>query len=229
MTRVKLIMLGLLAALVVSAVGSASASAICTRTNPTHWVWCDHTNAELGTPPVLFLGLGKLQLLRGIITGVEAEFHCKDVHVHGFIELLGLGKVSLLYLGCKMVRPAKCKLTEKQELDISTLPNLVFHTIGALPGGPPRLLVLGAGANKAFATLETEAPTGCTVPAGKYEVTGEQAVELPEPESFKAEHEFVSLVEEPSKLKLGGNEAFYEGSALIHLASGLPFAVLPGI
>jgi hypothetical protein len=102
------------------------------------------------------------------------------------------------------------------------------HTTGALPGGPLRGLVEGAGANEELATLQMEKPAGCAIPAGSYKVTGLQSLESPEPESFKVEHEVVALPEEPSKLRLGGNEAFYEGSAKIHLASKLAFAVLPG-
>jgi hypothetical protein len=227
MSRIKLILLGLLSALAVSAVGSASASAACTRTNPTNWVFCDHTGAELGTPPVLFLGLGGLSLLRGTITGAEAEFHCKDVHIHGKILLLGRVDLRLTYLWCKQIKPANCKLEAAQEKEIQT-EELTGATVGTVPGGTPKILLQGKGAAEEFATLKTIQPTGCSIPAGGYKATGLKLIELPEPESFKVEHEFAALEEEPSKLKLGGSEAFCEGSIKIHLASKLAFAVLPG-
>jgi hypothetical protein len=190
-------------------------------------VWCDHTGAELGTPPVLFLGLGGLSLLRGSITGAEAEFHCKDVHIHGKLLLLGRAILRLVYLWCQQVKPANCKLEEAQELRIETA-ELTGSTVGTPPGGNPKVLVQGKGATEEFATLKTLQPAGCAIKAGEYKVTGLQLVDLPEPESFKVDHELVALPEEPSKLKLGGNEAFYEGSAKVHLASLLPFALLPG-
>lgn len=229
MSRIKLILLSLLAVGAVSALGSASASASCGGLPATHWVWCNDASPmeELGTPPTLFLGLGGLQLLTGVITGVEAKFHCKDVHVEGKLELLGAATFALTYLGCKQVMPSACKLAAAQETEIKTA-TLTGQTEGALPGGPPKVLVKGAGAEEEFATLETLKPTGCNIPAGKYKVTGLQLVELPEPESMKVEHELVALAEEPSKLKLGGNEAFYVGSAKVHLLNGLAFGLLPG-
>jgi hypothetical protein len=190
-------------------------------------VFCNDAGAELGATSTLFLGLGGLQLLRGTITGAEAQFHCKDVHIHGKFLPLGLLHVTLTYLWCKQTLPAKCKLVAAQEKEIETEKELMGSTVGLVPG-TPKVLIQGKGANEEFVTLKTEAPTGCTVPAGSYKVQGLQLVELPEPESLKVEHEVVALPEEPSKLKLGGNEAFYEGSAKIHLASSLAFAVLPG-
>lgn len=228
MLRVKLILLGLLVAFVVSAVGSASASAACTKSSPTNWVFCNDVGVELGTPATLFLGLGGLSLWEVVITGVGLRIHCKDVHAHGKLELLGLGTVGFTYLDCKITSPAACKLTAAQEKEIKTGQSLMFKTTGAVPGGPPKVLLKGEGESKTFMILETLKPAGCSFPAGTYPVTGELIIELPEPESFKVEHELVVLAEEPSKLKFGGNEFFYEGNVKIHPASLLAFAVLPG-
>jgi hypothetical protein len=78
-------------------------------------VFCNDAGAELGTPPVLFLGLGGLQLLRATITGAEVEIHCKDLYVEGKLELLGLGTATLTYLGCKLVKPANCKFRQRRK------------------------------------------------------------------------------------------------------------------
>lgn len=229
MSKMRLILLSLLVMGVISAAGPTSASAACGEKPSTHWVWCNDAESmkELGTPPAAFFGLGGLHLWVGFIVGVVVIFHCKDVHITGLLGLLGAYSVVEVHLGCKQIAPAACKLTTAQEKEIKTN-NLEGETVGTLPGGPPEMLVKGEGASEEVMTLETEKPTGCSIPAGKYQVTGLQLLDIPEPESLKVEHEFIELSEEPSRLKLGGNEASFEGSYKIQLKSGLRFDLLPG-
>jgi hypothetical protein len=233
MSRLRLILFSLLAVLALSAIGSASASAECGASLPTHWVFCNDAEPmqELGTPPASALGLGGLQLLEGTITGAAAKFHCEDVHVAAWLLLLGKALVKLTYLHCVEIKPAQCMLSVAQEKEILTK-LLVGRTIplGDPLGSPPQLLIAGEGTNEEFVGLEILQKPGmeCAITPKTYQVTGSQIVTLPEPESMKVNHELVST-KANSHLSIGGaSGASYSGTALIHLATLLAWGLLKG-
>ncbi|HWY17380.1 MAG TPA: hypothetical protein VNY27_01575 [Solirubrobacteraceae bacterium] len=233
MSRLKLVLLSLLAAFAISAIASASASARCGGPNPTHWVFCNNEEPmkELGTPPEFALGLGGLQLLEGKVTGVAAKFHCLDVHILAWLLLLGNFHALLIYLHCIEIKPSGCKLSTAQEKEIKTklLPGRTIP-LGAPLGSPPQMEVKGAGATEEFVALEVEknGTMECAIPTGNYSVTGNQVVELPEPESMKVNHELVAT-KANSHLSIGGTAgASYSGTALVHLGSLLAWGILPG-
>lgn len=228
MSRIKLLLLGLLVAVAVSAIGSASASAACGGSPPTHFVWCNDANPmeELGTPPVHVIGVSGLSLLAATISGVPTKFHCKKDDFLGVLELLGLGHGIIIFLECKMLEPEKCKLSEADEAKIQTT-EFGEELVGTLAAGKAKAKFTGTGATEKFATLEVEAPAGCNVPAGNYEVTGLQEAELPESESMKVKHE-VKATKALSKLKVGGNTASFSSTAEVELESKLAWGVLLG-
>jgi hypothetical protein len=234
MSRFRFALLGLLAAFVLSAIGSASASASCGGTPATHWVFCNDAEPmqALGTPPALALGLGGSQLLEGkIFGGVSFKLDCEDVYVQAWLLLLGKLHAKLTYLHCAETKPTQCKLSTAQEKEILTklLPG---HTspLGAPLGSPPQLLISGAGAAEEFVSFEIEPKAGmeCAIPTGSYAISGAQILELPEPESMKVNHELVAT-KANSKLSIGGNTGVsYSGTALVHLATLLAWGLLKG-
>ena len=125
-----------------------------------------------------------------------------------------------------MLEPANCKLSAAQETKILTVA-FTDELVGVLVAGKAKDLFKGAGATEEFATLEVEAPAGCNIPAGNYEVTGLQEANLPESESHKVKHT-IEATKALSKLKLGGNTASFSATVEAELASKLAWGVLLG-
>lgn len=226
MSRIKSVLFSLLVVCAVSAAGSASASASCGGTPLAQWVFCNDSEVELHEETVS--GLGGAQVLEIKFTGVASKIECKDVHVKGTLELLGNFHFKLTYLGCKATKPPNCKLSTAEEKEILTtvLPGRIT---GPLPGGPPELEVEGEGAEREWVNISLENSGGTCSFAGTYRISGKQILELPDPESFKVEHEIVAT-KANSEFFLGNeaNKVSYSGTAKIMLGLGLSWAVMPG-
>jgi hypothetical protein len=212
MSRIKLMVLMLFSVVAVSAVASGSASAACS--GGTKSVWCDHTGTEITNE--LVLGTSGLSLLVGRAGGGQVKIHCKDDTFHGFLLKLGTGEGTITYLGCTVVEPAGCGVTQPILAQVTT-----SLTEGIMP---PTGLFKGAGTGEKFTEITI---TTCAI-AGGYPVTGSQTVELPGGETFLTNHEIVAK-KTGSNLKFGTEAATYSGTALIHLNSLLPWGTRLGI
>jgi len=103
MTKLRLLLLSLLAALAVSAVGSASAFAECSGKSPElKCVW--DVNGVQVTKPTLVLLLGGLQVL--IVKNANVEIDCKKVEADVTFDVKGKkSATSIHYLECKVIKP----------------------------------------------------------------------------------------------------------------------------
>jgi hypothetical protein len=217
MSRVRLMLLGLLAAVAVYAVGPAAASAEqkkCKAGLP-HLVFCYDNGVEIGTPVQAVAGLSGLSLLAATVGGTEVKIHCKKDDFSGELELLGKNKGEILFLECKLVKPTTCTLTATEETDIHV--NVLSQLVGA--AGAPEVNFAGAGAGEKFVEITL---TGASCPEGlskTFEVTGNYTCELPKGEESLVEHEVVCKKMVGLKLKFGANEATFSSTANIHLAT----------
>jgi hypothetical protein len=223
MSRIKFVLLGLLAMFAVSGFASASASAEPTKPcgSGNEWVFCYHTGLEIHEE--LVLGLSGLSILTGKIGTSEVRIDCLDDHVHGVLELLGKNKGEITFLNCKLEKPAGCKLSNAEETKIVSKVNsqLIGHP------GPAQILFSEQGAGP-FAVIEIANAGTCPpgVP-GNYNVTGEQKCELPSWETFALLHEVV-CTKALSVLKLGVEKATFSSTAKLWLESDLAWGVRLG-
>lgn len=206
MPSIRLTLLGLLGACALSAAASSPALA-SSCSGGTSWVFCDSSNSELESGTYLILyGLSLLVSMRGTTV---VDFHCREVHDHGLFLPGGRAHGILIGLFCRQVRPANCKLSSADETEL-----LLKYELELTSG--TTALLSGSGTGESFGDIEIEG-SGCPI-SGTYELTGQQAVELPEGETLKAEHEFVEK-KSGSKLKLGGEPATYSSSGSGMLSS----------
>jgi hypothetical protein len=194
MSRIKLVLLSVLAVFAVSGVATASASAKTCGTGE-KWVYCYDSGEEIGTPAQEVSGTSGEAILQGTITGVTSEIKCATDDFVGFLELLGASKATITFLTCKMIKPTGCKLSTGDEAKIVAIAN---DDLGPHPAEPVDLFT-GSGTEEAFATLEVVNESGCTI-VGNYVVHGMQTCELPSATSSKAQHEV--------KCKKSGSELF---------------------
>jgi hypothetical protein len=209
MSRVRLVLLGVLAACALSAAASTPAFA-GSCTGSTNWVFCSGAGTELASG-TLVLGLGGLSLLASTVGLVEVKIHCPDVHVHGLLLSLGHFHGTLTYLGCRLVKPTTCKLSTANESKI------VASFNGELTGGKSATIT-GSAAGEEFAVVEIVQKSSCAIIAN-YKITGSQLVSIPKGEESVAEQEIVAT-KENSHLKFGVEPASYSGSANVMLAAG---------
>jgi len=214
MSRFRLILLSLFAVFAFSALASASASAACSD-GGIKSVFCFHTNVEIHEE--LALGTVHLSLLSGVLGSTTTKIHCKDGTFHGKILLLGLGTGVISYLGCTVEKPASCTVAQPIVANVHAL-----LSSGVMPATGT---FTGTGANEKYTSITLEGES-CVV-KGTFEVNGSQLVEFPEGETSKVKHEIVAN-KTGSHLKFGGNTASYSGTALIHLASELPWLIMLG-
>jgi hypothetical protein len=223
MSRFRLLLLGLLAVLAVGAVSAASASAE-TCNGGVHLVFCNDANVPLHGETIL--GLGGLALLASILGGAEAKFHCPDFHVTGTLGLLGASTGLLLFLHCKLEKPAGCKLSVADEKEIDAKYTAQQETLTLA-------LFTGSGAGEEFTSLHVEKNGAETCAAtGTFKVTGRQMVET---SAGVTVDQTVTAKKAESFLKLGVEAASFNGVAKVHLAGtsnmanlGLAWGVLHG-
>jgi hypothetical protein len=225
MVRFKLVLLGLLAVFAVGAVSAGSASAD-TCTGGAHFVFCT-SPGNLPITHELFLGTGGLALLTATLTGAPAKFHCPTFDIHGEIEELGNASGYLIFLNCKMEKPAGCKLIEAQELKI--VANFKSQQQSAT-----LTLFTGVGSGEEFTNLEVETEAGKTcaaVETGKtsesFPVKGKQMAKTPGGATGSLNQE-ISTTKAESVLRMGGNPVQFSAKAEVHLASDSNWLVMAG-
>jgi hypothetical protein len=219
MSRIRLLLLGLLAVVAVSAAASASASAE-TCTGGSHFVFCNDNQEPLTGAAVL--GLGGLALLAGHLGGVEAKFDCSDVHFSATLEKLGSGKGLLQFLNCKEEKPAKCKLSTAQEKEIDAKFNVQQNSVTLAT-------FTGSGTGELFTELvvENKGAEVCAVP-GVYPVTKRQIVSTPKGGSSLVNQEIIAT-KANSELTLGSESASFSSTTNnAMLSSGLAWLVMAG-
>lgn len=220
MSRVKLLMLGLLAALAVGAMASASASATDVCSGGTNLVFCNDANQPLVGAAVE--GTSGLSLLAGTLGGAEAKFDCNKDLFKATLGALGTFEGLILFEECKQLLPENCKLTAEDEQSI--------HAVFTGRQESTELATFtGQEGGEKFALLEVAAGGGCAVPGG-YEVTGKQMVDMPKGGESLAEHEVVAL-KRNSTLLLGKGKASFSSTAKVKLSATptLPWLVMLGI
>jgi hypothetical protein len=209
MSRIRLVLLGVLAACALSAAASTPAFA-GSCTGNINWVFCNSSLEELGLKSTLILGLGLLALLASTVGTTEVKIDCLDVHFHALILPLGHFHGTLLYLWCELVKPTNCRLSHKNLLDIRA------GFLGRLTGGKTATIT-GTGAGEEFTTIEIAA--GCPI-SNAYAVKGSQLIEIPKGEGVGVEEQEFVAKKSGSHLFFGVEPASYSGTANVHLAGG---------
>jgi hypothetical protein len=216
MSRLKLTLLTVVAAMALSAIASSSALAEtkpCKETGSNRWVFCFDSGLEIGTPPQLALGVSHLSLLTGTVGIVEVKIHCPKDDIHLFLELLGKTKGLILFLQCTVVKPATGCLLHPSDIHVKFTDLLVGHPL------TPEDEFTGEGTNETFATLNIEHESGKTCAVeGNFSVTGKQKCGLPEFGTPLVVHD-IDCKKSGSNLKLGENAASFSSLALVHLGA----------
>jgi hypothetical protein len=224
MSCFKLVLLGLLGVLAVGAASAASSSSAESCNGGTHLVFCNNLHDLLVGETVL--GLGGLALLASILGGLEAKFHCPDFHVKGTLGKLGAGTGLLLFLHCKLEKPAGCKLTAADEKEIDANYTAQRETLTLA-------LFTGSGTGETFTSLhiENNGAEKCVF-TGTFTVTGKQMVET---SAGVTVDQTVTAKKAESFLKFGVEALSFNGVAKVHLAGtsnmanlGLAWGVLHG-
>jgi hypothetical protein len=220
MSSLRLITLGLLAALAVSAVALAPAGAEeskkCGVSSPTRWVFC-YNNKEEFSGPQNVEGTGGVSILAATIGAAEAEFECKEVKLVAELEAEGKGGGTITLSKCKETKPAHCKLSNAEEKEIKL--KFAESLIGKLEKGKSETELSGTGPSEEISKLNIEHETSeCAIVAGGYKVTGKQDAELPSVETLLVEHEVVAA-KSGSHFKIGGNEASLSSTIKIKLST----------
>jgi hypothetical protein len=213
MSRLRLVLLCVVAAVALSAGVSSPASAkSCKEVGSNRWVFCYDSGEEIGTPTSEGLGEGSLSLMEATIGTTAVKIHCPKLEGKGKLESLGATQGLVLFLGCTVIKPATgC-----------TLNPTTIHAqfTGQLIGHPNAAEVEFTGsknvATKEFAALTIEGAV-CPI-SGTFAVTGTQKCVLPGFGTALAVHEF-ECKKSGSALKLGGNVGSFSSKAKVHLGS----------
>lgn len=214
MSRFRLFLLTVAAAMALGAVVSSSAMAEaetkpCKAPGSNRWVFCYDSGLEIGTPPQLVLGISHLSLLAGTVVGAELKVHCPKDDFHGFLELLGKTKGVIIFLNCTIIKPAGCTLNPAN-IEAKFNDVLINHPNAA----EDEFIGSKNEETKEFAELNIE---GCAA-AGKFPVTGTQKCGLPEFGTALVVHD-IDCKKAGSNLKVGGNPASFSSLALVHLGA----------
>ncbi len=197
MSRLRLILMGLLAALAVSAVASASASASALQ-------WYVNGVLLSGVLKIEAKQLGNA-VLKGKIAGVSSEVVCTGLGDSGTIDnggtpSLGLGLVLLDYKECTEPKPAGCSILNQL---IITTAKLDLGTIN----GKPYALFLPDPSGGAFTLIPVR---GCAEEAN-YTIEGELVGLVNNArQTIEFENKGVN-----NKLNFGGKEAEFESDDLL--------------
>lgn len=223
MSRIRLLLMGLLAVVVVGAVASASASAAesCTS-GTTHFLFCNDNQEPLTGSSVL--GTSGLALLTGHLAGAEAKFDCKSDDFKATLGALGTGTGLILFLNCTEEKPAKCKLSSADEKEIDAKFAVQQNSVTLAT-------FTGSGTGEEFVALHVESVSEtekCAVP-GTYPVTGKQIANTPKGASSLVNQEIVAT-KANSILKIGTepNAGFSSTTSNTHLTNGLAWLVMLG-
>jgi hypothetical protein len=209
MSRWKLVFLSLFAVVAMSAVASASASALEFY----------NSSGKLIEGLLPIVSLGGLQRLEGEVAGVKLEIHCKHVHNFGSIHngigaggiLMGLGWVILIYLECTIHSP-KPKTVEGCVVPGGQIETAELSELAITQSSKP-YIEFAPKTGTDFVTIPFE---GCknTGLNGGHEVTG-----LARAEVNNATSEVIAKTG-AGELDFAGIEARYAGSAVVEMEGG---------
>jgi hypothetical protein len=129
MSRTRLILLSLLAAVAVSVIATAStstpasASGSCAKVSTTPGYCVEGAPLESASEEAA--GTSGSAILKATIAGTTAEIKCASGKSAGFIEggaagTAGKSKTKITFETCKLLSPAHCKLTSAEETKIKT-------------------------------------------------------------------------------------------------------------
>jgi hypothetical protein len=216
-TKLRLILLGLLALVVVGVIASTSgaeppgASCLSVTTTPGYCI----TGAPLVSASAEVTGTSGGALLKATIGSVTSEIKCESGKSTGTIEggaagTIGKSKTKITFETCKLLAPANCKLTSAEETKIKTT-----ELVGELQLVGGKILDKLEPKVGAFASVSIEGEnSSCVIgEVGKpetYNVTGSQLCEV---DSTKAEAETeaekhkIICKNAGSSLKIGENKA----------------------
>lgn len=239
MSRIRLILLSLLAVFAVSAVASASASAHrfigseCFKPaipNNANLKWSTQVKCEKAMPkmgeamepweaeplavPAKVEGMSGKSVLKSEVMGVKVFITCEEDTFTGELEAAGASKGEVTFTKCAVLNEKGKQIsscTVKQPIEFKFKDQLV----GALGAVEDEFSPAVAGTP--FVTITIEG-SPCAL-AGPYEVKGTQKCELPEAGVLKEKHEIV-CTEAGSSLKLGVEKATFESTETVKLKSG---------
>lgn len=236
MSRIKILMLGLLAVFAAGAVASASASAdefivpchkvltmgtgewhnsTCTTTSGTK----EYTTKLLAGEAAKVVGASGESVLEGEAFLVKITIKCKKDKFEGELEAAGASKGKVEFTECKVLKPGtteqlqQCKVKEPIE----------FSFLDQLTGSPVEDEFKPTAANAPVfveITMEPEAGGKCAIAEmpTKLKVEGTQNCKLPEATSFKVKHE-IECTSAGSHLTFADNPAKFESTETVELES----------
>jgi hypothetical protein len=226
MTRIRLMIVGLLAVFSVSAVSASSALATpkCEAGDVgTDFTVCAKASGgaqrEFESPGKLE-GISGESILEATVGGLTVKIVCEEDRFVDTPEDSGTSTGTITFENCKVALPTSCKLPAGQAEKI------VANFTNALEA-PPKVTFTGSGPGNEFVSLNLENNGGTCVPAGAYTITGNTKTgctfdknTAATAETFKLEHK-LECKKAGEELKLGTNVATFSSTAGVWLA-GLP-------
>jgi len=240
MSQTKLILAGLLALLVVGVVASASATEPPKKCGtkvtsvPAYCVEGVQLENSKGEPTSAKVeGTDGVSILKATVATVTSEVECKSGKTSGSIKggasgTVGKSKVIDTFEGCKLLKPANCKLTASDENKIETA-----ELKGELGLTGTRIEDKLAPPESAFAAISIEGKeSSCGIAeVGKpktFEISGSQLCEIDvantEAETEATTHKIICKVSGGS-LTLGSNTAEMTSESTIKLISGKKWSI----
>jgi hypothetical protein len=221
MSKVKVIISAFIAVLALGALASSMASAATPGWLVNGTLLTGDQKASLATTAAVDQN--------GVLKFKTVTIECKGSTLDGvdpLIEALhnNLGSAaSLQFLGCSATPASKCEL-EGQPVTIGTLPVTTEPTLeGALGVAATFRPISGT----TFATLKFTEKTECAVSAEKLPVTGSAPATAPTGQDERTLQLLnVNVSSATGLLKVGNSAASLEGSALLKLASSLPWSFM---
>jgi hypothetical protein len=219
MSRVRLIFLGVLAVVAVSAVASASGAeplvGTCKSVEKTPGYCIATLPLESASEEVT--GTSGGSILKATIAGVTSEIKCETGKSTGTIEdgvagAVGKSKTKITFETCKLLAPAHCKLTAAEETKIKTT-----ELMGELELVGGKILdKLEPKGSAAFAGISIEGESSlCGIAevgiAKTFNVTGSQLCEVDTSiagaETEAEKHKLICKASGSTNLAIGGNPA----------------------
>lgn len=224
MSRIRLVVLSLVAVLAVSAAASASALAAetfggvqcqpypegkwkdpqCTEKGPPNeYETMEITNSEVK-------GEGETAILKSEISTTKIYIDCQKTTFAGRIEKGGKSKSEIKYEKCVLYEESTGK-----PISTCTVPTITANVADEIVGGKGHFEDrFTPEKGEEFTKIKIEGAS-CTL-KGTFEVKGSQRCELPDAEARQKKHA-IRCKESGSSLKLGNKEAFYRGEVTAEL------------
>jgi hypothetical protein len=241
MSRTRLILLGLLAVLAVSLVATALATeppAKCGGKVEKVPDYCvsgfELENAKGESISGKVESTNGSSILKTTIASTTAEIKCEKGKSTGSIEdgvagTMGKSKAKITFEGCKLLKPANCRLTLEDEKEIPTTE--LKGELALTAGRVEDKLEPKEGAAFAGISIEGKEPSCVIAEVEKpetYNVTGSQLCEIDkantEAETEAIAHKIICKTS-GSGLKIGGNKAEMTNEATVKLISGKKWSV----